>query len=171
MYWRIISCGCIALRTRCRCSIPCWHEHQNHVEALHGLAKALVYTGDGARARELLQRTKKIERGFVSPWRNNLLAVEELLEEEYVTLRAEGFEVAVHQDEVAVLEAYLMPWLLDARRVLTKKYGVSPEAKTVRVEVLSTWDDFSVRTIGFPGLHRTRSVLRSVDHLGFTGRR
>lgn len=120
------------------------------VDTLEGMAKALIYTGQGTRAKELLLRAKAKEPGFVDPWRNNMLAVEALLEEQYVTEGNERFEVLFHRDDVEVLREYLMPLCLEAFEVLGKKYDHRPEGP-VRVEVFHTWDDFSVRTIGFRG--------------------
>lgn len=123
---------------------------QNDVAALQGLAKATVYTGQGVRAKELLQRAKALEPGYVDPWRNNALAVQALLDEQYVTEHTERFEVQMHRDDVEVLREYLLPKCLRAFEVLGRKYSYEPEGP-VKVEVFHTWDDFSVRTIGFRG--------------------
>ncbi len=120
------------------------------VDALQGMAKALVYTGQGARAKELLQRAAALEPGYVDPWRNNALAVQQLLDEQYVPVEDEHFRVQFHRDDEEVLREYLMPLCLEALEVLGKKYDYRPTEK-VTVEVFHTWDDFSVRTIGFRG--------------------
>lgn len=121
-----------------------------HVPSLHGLARALVYTGDGRRARDLLEQAKKLQAGLVDPWRNNAIAVQDLLEEEYDTVEHESFRMLLHKEDNEVLRAYLLPIHLEAVEVLGAKYGWKPEGKTT-VEVFHTWDDFSVRTIGFRG--------------------
>ena len=120
------------------------------VPTLHGLAKALVYTGGGAEAAAILGRAKELQAGFVHPWRNNLLAVQELLAEEYGVVEHEGFVFRIHQDDAGVLAEYLLPAHAKARSVLGEKYGYVPE-EPVTVEVFHTWDDFSVRTIGYKG--------------------
>jgi len=122
----------------------------DHVPSIHGLAKALIYTGDGKRARELLLRAKEIEKAMVDPWRNNAIAVQELLDEEYEAVENGPFTMLLHRDDAEVLRAYLLPIHIEATEVLGKKYGWQPDGKTT-VEVFHTWDDFSVRTIGFRG--------------------
>ena len=120
------------------------------VPSLHGMAKALVYTGDGPRAKELLDKAKALEAGLVNPWRNNALAVQALLDTEYTMVESGNFRVQMHRDDAEVLRAYLLPVLLQAAEVLGGRYGWQPK-KPVKVETFHTWDDFSVRTIGFRG--------------------
>jgi tetratricopeptide (TPR) repeat protein len=120
------------------------------VPALHGMAKALVYTGDGPRAKELLLKAKELQKGLNHPWRNNALAVQDLLDTEYTLVDNERFRLQLHRDDAEVLRAYLMPVLLEAAEVLGAKYSWRPD-RPVKVEAFHTWDDFSVRTIGFRG--------------------
>ena len=120
------------------------------VATLHGMAKALVYTGDGKQAKELLQKAKALAGGLVDPWRNNALAVQELLDTEYTVVEHERFTLQLHRDDNEVLRAYLLPIQLEAAEVLGAKYSWRPDRPT-RIEVFHTWDDFSVRTIGFRG--------------------
>jgi tetratricopeptide (TPR) repeat protein len=120
------------------------------IPTLHGMARAEIYTGNGARARELLERAKAVAPGINDPWRNNSLAVQQLLDTEYTQVEHGGFRLQLHRADVEVLRAYLMPIHLEAAEVLGAKYGWQPEQPT-KVEVLHTWDDFSVRTIGFRG--------------------
>ncbi|HZN41306.1 MAG TPA: hypothetical protein VFD82_21040 [Planctomycetota bacterium] len=120
------------------------------VPTMHGLAKALVYTGEGRKAKELLERSKALESGLVNPWRNNALAVQDLLDTEYTVAEHGDFVVQMHRADAEVLRAYLLPIQLEAAEVLGAKYAYQPAQKT-KVEVLHTWDDFSVRTIGFTG--------------------
>ncbi len=120
------------------------------VEALEGLARCLVYAGQGERGKELLRRAKELQPGYVDPWRNNVIAAQELLEEEYETVESDGFVFFLHRDDAEVLSRYLVPYHDEARAKLGEKYGLVPPGRT-RVEVFHTWDDFSVRTIGFRG--------------------
>lgn len=120
------------------------------VPSLQALAKARIYCGDGAGAKELLLRAKAREPRLVDPWRNNALAVQDLLDRDYVTVENARFVVRLHKADAEVLATYLMPLLLEAAEVLGGKYRYQPAGK-VRVEALHTWDDFSVRTIGFRG--------------------
>jgi tetratricopeptide (TPR) repeat protein len=120
------------------------------VPSLHGMAKALVYTGEGARAKELLERAKSIAAGIVDPWRNNALAVQQLLDAEYTVVEHGPFRLQMHRGDAEVLRAYLLPVCIEAAEVLGAKYEWKPDQPT-KVEVLHTWDDFSVRTVGFRG--------------------
>jgi tetratricopeptide (TPR) repeat protein len=120
------------------------------VPSLQALAKACIYCGDGARAKQLLLRAKTLSPRLVEPWRNNALAVQDLLDSDYVTVENARFVVRLHKLDAEVLATYLMPLLLEAADVLGAKYQHTPERK-VLVEALHTWDDFSVRTIGFRG--------------------
>ncbi|MCR9244132.1 MAG: hypothetical protein NXI31_03815 [bacterium] len=122
----------------------------NDLDALQGSARALVYVGDGAGAKKRLERVKELAKGLVDPWRNNAIAVQELLQEEYTTLERGGFRLLIHRDDAELLGAYMMPLHLEAQEELGAKYGVRPDGP-VTVEVLRTWDDFSVRTTGFRG--------------------
>jgi len=121
-----------------------------NVDVLQGMAKAYVYTGQGDKAKQLLARAKTKEPGYVDAWRNNMMAVQELLEAEYVSETSERFELLFHRDAIEVLREYLLPVCLQAFDVLGDKYDYRPRER-VRVEVLHSWDDFSVRTIGFRG--------------------
>jgi thioredoxin-like negative regulator of GroEL len=120
------------------------------VPSMLGMAKAMIYTGDGARAKELLERSKAVAGGTVDAWRNNALAAQQLLDADYDTATIDGFVVQMHRGDIDVLRAYLLPIQLEAAEVLGRKYGYRPEVPT-KVEVFQTWDDFSVRTIGFRG--------------------
>lgn len=125
-------------------------QRPDDVETLHGLGKALIYTGGGPEAVSTLRRAKDLQGGFVNPWRNNALAVEDLLAEQYRNVESDGFLFKLHESDLDVLVEYLLPAHREARKVLGEKYGHDPE-KAVTVEVFHTWDDFSVRTIGFRG--------------------
>jgi tetratricopeptide (TPR) repeat protein len=122
----------------------------DHLEALEGLGRALVYSAQGEEAERVLQRAKSLQPGFVNPWRRNQLALQQLLFEEYKEIELDGFDFLIHRDDVDVLSAYLVPFQQEAREILGRKYGWFPE-RQVRVEVYHTWDDFSVRTIGYRG--------------------
>lgn len=122
----------------------------SHVPSLHGLAKAMVYTSRGEQARTLLLKAQELEPGFADSWRKNILLSQKRIEEEYEILKTDNFAFALHKDDLEVLAPYLPRWFQDAYEFLGRKYGLRPE-QPVRVEVLHTWADFSVRTIGFTG--------------------
>jgi tetratricopeptide (TPR) repeat protein len=120
------------------------------VDALQGMARTLIYTGQGAKAKELLLRAKDLEPGYVDPWRVNALAAQALLDEQYTAVDSGVFHVTMHKEDEEVLAQYLLPLCAQALEVLGKKYDYRPQQQ-VSVEVFHTWDDFSVRTIGFRG--------------------
>lgn len=120
------------------------------VPTLQGMAKAAIYTGEAAQARELLDRCKQLAAGLNDPWRSNASMLQKKLDEQYTTVGNEAFQVQMHRDDVEVLQHYLLPIQLEAAQVLGAKYAWKPDRPT-KVEVLHTWDDFSVRTIGFTG--------------------
>ena len=120
------------------------------VPSLQGMAKALVYSGEGKRAKELLERSKQLAAGLVDAWRNNALAVQQLLDDEYIAVDSGAFAFQLHRDDDEVLRNYLLPIQLEAAEVLGAKYAWKPDRPT-HIEVFHTWDDFSVRTIGFRG--------------------
>lgn len=122
----------------------------DNIAALQGSAKALIYTGQGDEAKRRLLKAKELENGLVDPWRNNAIAAQELLEEEYTTIESGGFRLRLHELDAELLAAYMMPLHLEAAETLGAKYGIRPEGP-VTVEVFHTWDDFSVRTTGFRG--------------------
>ena len=150
---RIVGDHLVALY-RFEDSIPYYRRALAHepddVPALHGLGKALIYTGGGPEAVSTLRRAKDLQEGYVDPWRNNALAVEDLLAEQYRHIESDGFVFKLHESDLDVLVEYLLPAHSEARKVLGEKYGHDPE-QAVTVEVFHTWDDFSVRTIGFRG--------------------
>ena len=120
------------------------------VPTLQGLARACIYTAESARARELLDRCKQLAKGLNDPWRSNASMLQKRLDDQYVTVGQERFEVQMHRDDLDVLQHYLLPLQLEAAEVLGARYAFRPDRPT-RLEVLHTWDDFSVRTIGFTG--------------------
>ncbi|MCA8975905.1 MAG: tetratricopeptide repeat protein [Planctomycetes bacterium] len=121
-----------------------------HIPSLHGMARALIYTGDGIGALELLERAKKLAGGINDPWRNNAMAAQELLDRDYTTIESGPFRLTMHRDDAELLGTYLMPMYLEAAETLGAKYGMRPK-EPITVEVFHTWDDFSVRTTGFRG--------------------
>lgn len=121
-----------------------------HVGTLQGLAKARIYCGQGEQAHKLLVQAKEIAAGLHDPWRHNAMAVQELLAKEYEVVSDDKFALHFHRDDRELLATYLVPTHLKALEVLGAKYNYRP-TQQVRVEVFHTWDDFSVRTIGFRG--------------------
>lgn len=120
------------------------------IAAMHGMARALIYTGEGERAREVLERAKELANGINDPWRNNALAAQQLVADEYTTIESGPFRLTLHKADAELLGTYLMPIHLEAAETLGARYGLQPTGP-ITVEVFHTWDDFSVRTTGFRG--------------------
>jgi tetratricopeptide (TPR) repeat protein len=125
------------------------------VEPSHGgawtdLGRALANSGREAEAAEALRRAEEAERGYVHPWRKNMLAVLDRLERAYVWVESPPFRLRLHPDEAPVLGELLPPLLHEALEELTKRYDLRPEGE-ILVEVFHEYGDFSVRTVGFTG--------------------
>jgi cellulose synthase operon protein C len=70
---------------------------------------------------------------------------------EYVTLSSRRYEFFLHRDEAELLGPYMESLAEEAYDKLAERYGVRPQAP-IRVEVFPRSADFSVRTLGLPGL-------------------
>lgn len=69
----------------------------------------------------------------------------------FVVRETPRFKVRMASSEAEVLEPYLLPLLDEAWDTLTKKYGLTL-TPTVHVDSFHRMDDFSVRSVGVPGL-------------------
>jgi tetratricopeptide (TPR) repeat protein len=124
--------------------------YPNDVDTLVTLGRALIYSGRGDEAYKHFKRSREIERGFVRPWRDNQMALQERLDSSYQRYERGNFIFVLHPDEVPVMLPYLSDTYERAWRVLGSKYGTYPGCK-VRVEKFHRFGDFSVRTVGFKG--------------------
>lgn len=120
------------------------------VEALHGQGKALIYSGRGEEARELLVRARELRKGFVHPWRNNMIAVQDLLDEEYERVDDGGFRFLLHKSDAEVLKRYLLPFAREAKQTLDAKSQAGFPEGPVRFGTPHL-GKLSVRTVGFRG--------------------
>ncbi len=119
-------------------------------EAWTDLGRALANCGNEKEGIEALRRAEGTDRGFLHPWRKNMLSVLEKLEGTYEDKEASPFKFRLHPEEAPVLGELLPPLLLEALEDLSKRYGFRPEGE-VLVEVFHEYGDFSVRTVGFTG--------------------
>ncbi|MCA8972132.1 MAG: tetratricopeptide repeat protein [Planctomycetes bacterium] len=122
----------------------------DHVRAMLALGRALIYAGRAEEGAALLAKTKELERGFVNPWRDNQLMLQERVDETYEKVEIGNFVFQIHPSEKDVLVPYLSREYEEARKVLGTKYGTTPDCK-VQVENFRRFGDFSVRTVGFKG--------------------
>ena len=70
---------------------------------------------------------------------------------EYRETRTNRFHLIVHGREAALLSPYLLELLDEAYAKLAARYGYEPPTP-IRLEVYRSHGDFSVRTVGLPGL-------------------
>jgi tetratricopeptide (TPR) repeat protein len=69
----------------------------------------------------------------------------------FVVRETPRFKVRMASSEAEVLEPYLLPLMDEAWETLTTKYGLTLEP-VVHVDAFHRMDDFSVRSVGVPGL-------------------
>lgn len=70
---------------------------------------------------------------------------------EYRETRTNRFHLIIHGREAALLSPYLLELLDEGYQKLAARYGYEPPTP-IRLEVYRTRGDFSVRTVGLPGL-------------------
>ena len=70
---------------------------------------------------------------------------------EYRETKTDRFHLIIHQREAAVLAPYLLDILNEGFDKLAARYGYKPPTP-IRLEVYRSHGDFSVRTVGLPGL-------------------
>ena len=70
---------------------------------------------------------------------------------EYQETRTNRFHLIIHGREAALLAPYLLELLDDGYTKLAARYGYEPPTP-IRLEVYRSHGDFSVRTVGLPGL-------------------
>jgi tetratricopeptide (TPR) repeat protein len=114
------------------------------------LGRALANAGREEEAVARLRRAEEVARGFVHPWRHNMLLLLDRMLRTFERVAAEPFEIRIHPDEAAVLREYVPALLGEAFEVLGDRYGYRPQER-VFVECFDRFGDFSVRTIGFTG--------------------
>ncbi len=97
---------------------------------------------------------RSLERAFAgdphNPWYMNTL---DLLDTfvRYRTVRTDHFEILLHEREAELLEPYAREVAEAAYAGLQGRYGAEPPTP-VRIEIFPSHADFSVRTLGLPGL-------------------
>lgn len=100
------------------------------------------------------QGKEALERAFAgdpyNPWYKNTL---DLLDTfvHYRTVRTAHFEILLHGREADLLESYVTQSAEAAYTALRSRYGADPPLP-IRLELFPSHSDFSVRTLGLPGL-------------------
>ena len=70
---------------------------------------------------------------------------------DYVTTKTPRFEIVIEGKESALLSVYYAKMAEEAYEALAERYQYEPETP-IRIEVFPSHGDFSVRTLGLPGL-------------------
>jgi tetratricopeptide (TPR) repeat protein len=95
-----------------------------------------------------------LERAFARDpyhvWIKNTLDLLDTFSE-YRETRTNRFHLIIHGREAALLSPYLVELLDEGYRKLAARYGYEPPTP-IRLEVYRSHGDFSVRTVGLPGL-------------------
>lgn len=117
-------------------------------EAWTQLGRALANTGDEVGAAAALDSAQKAAAGRQDAWRNNMALVLRNMKA-HVTSESGDLTFSWDPDGGEVLSEYLIPFYVDARAELSKRYGFTPTP--TRIEVFRRHKDFSVRSTGFEG--------------------
>jgi tetratricopeptide (TPR) repeat protein len=118
-------------------------------EAWTQLALALANTGDELAAAEALDMAEKAAAGRQDARRNNLAMVLERMRGDHVVEDFGELRFSWRADAGEVLRVYLVPFYEEARKDLAQRYGHTPEPTLI--EVFRRTEDFSVRSVLFPG--------------------
>lgn len=112
-----------------------------------------VFLANLGRAAEALAALKKSQELFPydHPIRENFAKVLEYVTQTMTSKKSEHFVFHFDPGEYEILSRFLPPLLEDCWADMVKRYGFTPRAP-VLVEVFRKADDFSVRTIGLPGI-------------------
>ncbi|MBW8768297.1 MAG: tetratricopeptide repeat protein, partial [Gemmatimonadetes bacterium] len=139
--------------------------HRRYAEGVKLAREALAMDSTSVRALGLLgtnelrsgdieQGRARLERAFaIDPfnlWHKNTLDLLDQLKT-FKTTETSRFRIVAPPEESALLTTYLVPLLDEAYDSLSKRYGYTPRGP-VRVELYRRHADFSVRTMGIPGL-------------------
>jgi tetratricopeptide (TPR) repeat protein len=139
--------------------------HRRYAEGVRLASEALALDSTSVRALGLLgtnelrrgnieQGRARLERAFaIDPfnvWHKNTLDLLDQLKT-FKTTETSRFRIVAPPEESVLLTTYLVPLLDEAYDSLSKRYGYTPRGP-VRVELYRRHADFSVRTMGIPGL-------------------
>ncbi|MBW3554595.1 MAG: tetratricopeptide repeat protein [Gemmatimonadetes bacterium] len=106
------------------------------------------------RAGRIEDARRTLERAFAGDpfnvWTKNTLDLMDRLAG-FVVRSTPRFRLVLHPDEADLLEPYVAAVAEEAYAALSERYGYRP-VTPVRVEVYPSHADFSVRTMGMPGL-------------------
>jgi tetratricopeptide (TPR) repeat protein len=139
--------------------------HRRYVEGIRAAREALALDSLSVRALGLLgtnelrsgdieQGRVRLERAFAldpfNLWHKNTLDLLDQLAK-YKTTETSRFRIVAPPQDSPLLTTYLVPLLDEAYDSLSKRYGYAPRGP-IRIELYPRHADFSVRTMGIPGL-------------------
>ncbi len=115
------------------------------------LGEAQMNLGETAAARESFGKAVSASKRHRHVHRDNWIAVLDDVVPSLRVIESEHFRMRIPAREVGVLKHYLPALLEDSFRVLGAKYGFEV-ATPIHVDAFDRPEDFSVRSIGVPGL-------------------
>jgi tetratricopeptide (TPR) repeat protein len=119
-------------------------------EAQATLGVFLANLGRADEAAEVLKRSQKA-LPFSHPIRDNFAEVLDYVLRSMAEQRSEHFVIRYDPSEYEIMSRFMPQLLEECWADMVKRYGFTPEAP-VLVEVFKNADDFSVRTLGLPGI-------------------
>lgn len=114
------------------------------------LGEALMNLGQTDEARKAFQEAVSRSKRYSDVKRDNWLESLDAMER-FTRVQTPRLRVRMAPSEAKVFEPYLVPLLEEAWDTLTRKYGLEL-TPVVHVDAFHRMDDFSVRSVGVPGL-------------------
>lgn len=119
--------------------------------AYETLGEAQMNLGQTDDALLTFQKGVRASKRLKSVRRDNFIRVLRDVLPDYKVVTSKNFRVRLPVSEASVLEPYLIPLLEESYEVLSEKYGVEIPTP-IFVDSFDRNDDFSVRSVGSPGL-------------------
>ncbi|MDH3591320.1 MAG: tetratricopeptide repeat protein [Planctomycetota bacterium] len=112
-----------------------------------------VFLANDGRANEAIESLEKSKKliPFSHPIRNNFLTVLKYVTGTMTTYKTENFVFRFDPAEHEIMKLFLPPLLEECWTDMVKRYKFTPR-RPVLVETFRKADDFSVRTLGIPGI-------------------
>lgn len=121
-----------------------------NVDAHATLGIFLANIGQEEEARAALAKSRELFP-YPHPVRENFKDVLDYVRGTMTELRTERFVYRFDPSEYEVLSQFLPPLMEECYADLTKRYGFEPKLP-ILVQIFKRADDFSVRTLGLPGI-------------------
>ncbi len=120
------------------------------------LAINCLRTGENARGRQFLDRSW--EKDPFNVWVLNFRKLLRFMDKNHRTVEDGGFACSFPKEDSAILTAYLIPLLKEAREKMEARYKTRLEG-VIQVEDFSSHEMFSGRTVGLPGFAATGATF------------